>query len=209
MNASIRRLSTLIPSLVILSACAGANMTSYTPVHEKTKFKEDVLFRASRHAVEKLGIKLNTADGVAHTVDTREREVAISSIPRLSYKYSFHIETTGGVLSIEAKCTQNTASKEAEYKDCGDDRPKAVIREQEELTKKTLELAPTEEDTSVDWSNYGKEPPPEPADSAEKPKPKPKTGDNKKKAESGGTGAAPAAAKPENKADKKSDDYIP
>lgn len=160
-NATLIKHS-ILPALLLVTACGGANMTSYTPVNQKTKYSADQLFAASRDAVEKLGIKLQTADGVEHTVDTREREVAISSIPRLSYRYSFHIETKNGVLSIEAKCTQNSAAKESEFKDCGDDRPRLVLDEQEDITKKTLELAPTEEDKSYDWSNFNKNLPEEP-----------------------------------------------
>lgn len=151
----------ILPALLV-AACGGAHMTGYTPVNQKTKYSADQLYAAARLSVEALGLKLQTADGVEHTVDTREREVAISSIPRLSYRYSFHIETKGGILAIQARCQENSASKEGEYKDCGTDRPRQVIDEQDAIAKKTLELAPSQEDKSIDWSNYGKNLPEEP-----------------------------------------------
>lgn len=169
----------MLPALLLATACGGANMTSYTPAKEHTKYSADQLFAAAQDAVQKLGIKIQTADGVEHTVDTREREVAISSIPRLSYKYSFHIQTNRGILSVESRCTKNSASKESEFKDCGDERPRLVVDEQDDIVKKALELAPTEENKSYDWSNFGKnlpeEPPPDKDKDRAKEKGKPKT----------------------------------
>jgi hypothetical protein len=201
----LRRFPAILPALLLASACAGANMTTYSPHNEKTKFGQDELFKAAREAVLKLGVKLQMADGVAHTVDTREHEVAISSIPRLSYKYSFHIETTNGTLSIEAKCVKNSAAKEAEYTDCGEDRPKQVIEEQDAIAKKTLELAPNQTSDSYDWSKFGKEPPPEPEKSEAKAQPKGGAKGGGKAAPKPKAEAAPAAPA----APAKSDDYVP
>lgn len=156
-------------AVLVLSGCAGANMNTYTPVNEKTKYDPNTLFAAARAAVEKLQLRLQTAEIDQHTLETREREVAISSVPRLSYKYTIHIKTLGGVLSIESSCTKNSATAEAEFKDCGGERPKQVLDEQEAIRKKTLELAPTAAGKNYDWSNFGKDLPPEPPPS-EKPK---------------------------------------
>src|SRR5689334_25008598 len=115
-------------------------MTSYTPVEEKTKYKEDTLFRSARDAAEELGFVVTAGEGSA-TFDTREKEVATSSIPRLSYKYSFHVETQGGVLSIKATCSKNSTTNESEFKDCGADRPQRVVDLQAKLHKLTLARA--------------------------------------------------------------------
>src|SRR5690349_18169804 len=110
-------------SALFAAACGGASMTTYTPVNQKTKYSEDSLFEASRKGAENLGYIAKTGDNSSHSLDTREKEVAVSSVPRLSYRYSFHIETAGGVLAITTTCTQNSATNEHKFDDCGSDRP--------------------------------------------------------------------------------------
>src|SRR5512139_3141778 len=100
-------------ALLVLAGCGGAGMTSYTPVHEQTKLSADSLQMAARDAVEELGYVAVAVDSQTHALETREKEVAVSSVPRLSYKYSFHIETTDGLLAIVANCTQNSALNES------------------------------------------------------------------------------------------------
>ena len=130
-------------------------MTSYTPVDEHTKYSEDVLLSAAKKAAEQLQLHVMSGEGSA-TFDTREKEIAISSIPRLSYKYSFHVETTKGELIIQATCTENSSTAESEFKDCGDDdRPKRVVEQLAELRKRTLELAKKEQTRAPDFSGFG------------------------------------------------------
>src|SRR5260221_13753511 len=89
-------------ALLLTIGCASAGMTTYSPVSEKTKYSADTLYRAARDAAGELGFQVIGTEGTADAFDTREKQVAISSIPRLSYKYSFHVETSDGVLSIKA-----------------------------------------------------------------------------------------------------------
>jgi hypothetical protein len=145
---------TLGCALFVVVACSTANMTSYTPVEEKTKYKEDTLFRAARDAAEDLGFVVTAGEG-SSTFDTREKQVATSSIPRLSYKYTFHVETSGGVLSIKASCSKNSTTNESEFSDCGDDRPKRVVDLQEKLHQLTLKRAVKDQDRAPDFSHFG------------------------------------------------------
>ncbi|HEX7671905.1 MAG TPA: hypothetical protein VF395_20060, partial [Polyangiaceae bacterium] len=128
--------------------------------NEQTKFSADSLYSAARDAADQLKY-VPRADPQSHSIDTREKEVATSSIPRLSYKYSFHIETSGGLLSITAACTKNSATSEATYSECGDDRPERVVQELAALKKRTLELAPKVEANAPDWGSFGKAEEPE------------------------------------------------
>ncbi|HVU03671.1 MAG TPA: hypothetical protein VHE30_18055 [Polyangiaceae bacterium] len=139
----------LLAPLVV--ACGGANMTTYTPVHEETKYSEDSFFAAARTGAERLGYVTRASDSATHALDTREKQVAVSSVPRLSYKYSFHIETGGGTLSIEATCLENSATNENSFKDCGDDRPDRVVKELAALKKEILEAAPSASRDKTDW----------------------------------------------------------
>jgi hypothetical protein len=175
--ARLRRFSLLLLAASQF-ACAGAGMTTYTPVREKTKVSADTLHRASRDAIEALGYQPVAVDAQTHSLDTREKEVAVSSIPRLSYKYAFHIETTGGILAIDAKCTQNSASNEATFEDCGEDRPERVVNAMAQIKKRILATAPTIDAQNPDWKSLESPPP----DEDEKPAAKEdeKTGDDKK-----------------------------
>jgi hypothetical protein len=193
-----RFIAGFVASVFFAVACSTANMTSYTPVEEKTKYKEDTLFRSARDAAEELGFVVTAGEGSA-TFDTREKQVATSSIPRLSYKYTFHVETAGGVLSIKTTCSKNSTTNESEFKDCGDDRPKRVIEFQEKLHKLTLARAKKNQDNSPDWSHFGE---PEESDSD-------KTADKDDKSDKGDDKADKSDKKSDDKADKsdkKSDD---
>ena len=149
-----------LAALVIAGACTTANMTDYTPVNEKTKFSEDVLYRAARDTAEHLDLRVQAGDN-GTTFDTREKQVATSSIPRLSYKFSFHVETSGGVLAIKANCVKNSTTSESEFSDCGDDRPARVVELQAALRKQTLERAKADNSNSSDFAHFGE---PEEAD---------------------------------------------
>lgn len=182
-----------LSALVYLTGCGTAGMTTYAPVQQKTKYSADALHIAARDAIDQLGYQPAGGDASAHVIETREKQVATSSIPRLSYKYSFKIETSNGILEISATCVQNSATSETTFKDCGDDRPQRVVNEQKKLAKRILENAPNAESKNVDWSNYG-QPEPEP----EKPE---KADKDDKKADK----KADKGDKKEDKADKKSD----
>jgi hypothetical protein len=190
-----RFIAGFVASVFFAVACSTANMTSYTPVEEKTKYKEDTLFRSARDAAEELGFVVTAGEGSA-TFDTREKEVATSSIPRLSYKYTFHVETQGGVLSIKATCSKNSTTNEGEFKDCGDDRPKRVVDLQEKLHKLTLARAKKNKDNSPDWSHFGE---PEESDSD-------KTADKDDKSDKGDDKSDKSDKKSADKDDKKSAD---
>jgi hypothetical protein len=196
-------------ALVYVAGCGTAGMTTYTPVHQKTKYSPDSLHIAARDAIDQLGYAPAGGDAGAHVIETREKQVATSSIPRLSYKYSFKIETSNGVLQIEATCVQNSATSESTFKDCGDDRPQRVVNEQKKLAKRILEIAPNAEAKNVNWEGYG-EPEPEPekaekADKDEKGKKGDKADKKEEKAEKKEEKADKKADKAEDKADKKSD----
>jgi hypothetical protein len=131
----------LLTSTLTLAACGGAGMRSYEPVHQKTQFDQEQLFGAAQRSIEKLGYFPTKLDRASYSVSTREKEVGYSSVPRLSYKYSYTIETRGGDLRIVANCTMNSSVKRETFDDCGEDRPKQVIEEMEVLREKILELA--------------------------------------------------------------------
>jgi len=200
-----RFIAGFVASVFFAVACSTANMTSYTPVEEKTKYKEDTLFRSARDAAEELGFVVTAGEGSA-TFDTREKEVATSSIPRLSYKYTFHVETQGGVLSIKATCSKNSTTNESEFKDCGDDRPKRVVEFQEKLHKLTLARAKKNQDNSPDWSHFG-EPEESDSDKTADKADKGDKGDDKsdKKNDDKADKADKKSADKDDKADKKSD----
>ena len=151
----------LLSALVSVAACGGAGMKTYTPVHQKTKYSADSLHIAARDAIDQLGYQPAGGDSEAHVIETREKQVAVSSIPRLSYKYAFKIETTNGVLAIDCSCVENSATNEGSFKDCGDDRPQRVINEQKKLLKRILEIAPNAESKNVNWEGYGQPEPEE------------------------------------------------
>ena len=123
------------------TACAGADMEPYLPTAQKTKFAPDTLFAASTKALEDKGYVTTNADPERYSVETREKETAVSSVPRLSYKYSWKIVTAGGTLAITSRCTQNSSMAREKFEDCGDERPKRLRDEQEELRSEILERA--------------------------------------------------------------------
>src|SRR5687767_7712218 len=126
---------------ISLSACAGAEMEPYLPTAQKTKIAPETLFSASTKALEDKGYVTTNADPERYSVETREKETAISSVPRLSYKYSWKIVTAGGTLAISSSCKQNSSMAREKFEDCGDERPKRLRDEQEELRSEILERA--------------------------------------------------------------------
>jgi hypothetical protein len=183
--------------LVSVVGCGGAGMNTYTPVHQKTKYSADSLHIAARDAIDQLGYQPAGGDEGAHVIETREKQVAVSSIPRLSYKYAFKIETTNGVLEINSTCVENSATSENSFKDCGDDRPQRVINEQKKLLKRILEIAPNAESKNVNWEGYGQPEPAEDKSSKDEKDDKGKKGDKADKESK--------ADKKDEKADKKDD----
>lgn len=180
-------------ALVFAAACTTAHMTDYTPVNEKTKYSEDVLLSAAKGAADELGLRVVAGEG-SSTFDTREKEVATSSIPRLSYKYTFHVETTHGELVIRSTCVENSTTNESDFKDCGDDRPERVVQLQAALRKRTLERAKTEQARAPDFSGFG-----EPEADADKPQ-------DGKDSKSGGDKASAAGDKHDDDANKSTKD---
>jgi hypothetical protein len=124
-----------------LSACAGAEMEPYLPTAQKTKFSPETLFAASTAALEDKGYVTTNADPERFSVETREKETAVSSVPRLSYKYTWKVVTSGGTLAITSQCKQNSSMAREKFEDCGDERPKRLRDEQEELREAILERA--------------------------------------------------------------------
>lgn len=116
-------------------------MDAYTPVKEKTRYDADQLLSAAEQSMRDLGYRTVKLDRSSHRVSTREKEVGYSSVPRLSYKYSFQVETTGGQLVIEADCKMNSAMSREKFSDCGDERPDRVLDELAALRKAILEEA--------------------------------------------------------------------
>lgn len=200
--------TTALFALVFAAGCGGAGMNTYTPVHQKTKYSADSLHIAARDAIDQLGYQPAGGDNEAHVIETREKQVAVSSIPRLSYKYAFKIETTNGVLEINASCVENSATNENSFKDCGDDRPQRVINEQKKLVKRILEIAPNAESKNVNWEGFGQPEPEEDKsakdDNADKGK-KGDKADKEDKADKKEEKADKKADKKDDKADKKSD----
>jgi hypothetical protein len=123
------------------TACGGAGMTAYKPFEQKTKHSPEALFQASTHALEAMDYQIRTRDPTTFTIETREREIAYSSVPRLSYKYTLKIVTANGTLRITSTCKQNSAMKRQEFDDCGDERPSRVLADQEDFVKDTLKRA--------------------------------------------------------------------
>jgi hypothetical protein len=120
--------------------CGGAGMTSYTPAKEKTKFSEDDLFTATVRALEAKGYTA-IPDREQLVVKTREKEISVSSVPKLSYKYTWQIQTKGGTLAINSTCQENSAMSRTEFEDCGDDRPQRMVDEQQSLVAEILDEA--------------------------------------------------------------------
>ena len=131
----------LVVGALACAACAGADMEPYLPTAQKTKFGPDTLFVASTKTLEDRGYITTNADPERFSVETREKETAISSVPRLSYKYSWKVVTAGGTLAITSRCTQNSSMAREKFEDCGDERPKRLRDEQEELRADILERA--------------------------------------------------------------------
>ena len=129
--------------MLALALCAcGAGMKSYQPVNEKTKLSEDDLFRASVSALEARDY-VAISEGERYYVETREKEVAVSSVPRLSYKYTWQIQTKDSMLSITVTCKENSSTARTEFEDCGEERPERLVKEQKELHDDILKRAKT------------------------------------------------------------------
>jgi hypothetical protein len=124
-----------------LSGC-GASMKSYQPVNEKTKHSEDDLYTASVAALEARDY-VAIQDRERYLVETREKEVSVSSVPRLSYKYTWQIQTREGSLSIISTCKENSSTDRTKFEDCGDERPDKLVKEQEDIRQDILMRAKT------------------------------------------------------------------
>jgi len=133
--------TTMLLGAFLLVGCGGANMKSYTPISEKTKYPPETLFAAARRALEAGGHDVIRSDPETYTLLTKEKEYYVSSVPRLSYKYAWTIVTADGKLSITVSCKQNSSMERKAYEDCGDERPARVIDEQDDLRKAILQRA--------------------------------------------------------------------
>jgi hypothetical protein len=197
--------SFVLCAVLYAAGCGGAGMNTYTPVHQKTKYSADSLHIAARDAIDQLGYQPAGSDAQAHVIETREKQIAVSSIPRLSYKYAFKIETANGVLEINATCVQNSATSENSFQDCGDDRPQRVINEQKKLLKRILEIAPNAESKNVNWEGFGQPEPEEDKSEKDEKADKGKKGDKADKEDKKDEKADKKSDKKDDKADKKDD----
>ena len=144
-------------------ACSPSGMRAYTPVEEKTKFSGEALHLATRKTFEMSEHPIVLNDPGSGTITTRLKEIATSSVPRLSYRYSYKVGTQGGVLTIDTTCTQNSTMAPTEFTDCGADRPGRIGLEQTTLRDKILKRAAKIGDSvdETDWSEKPDEPEPE------------------------------------------------
>jgi hypothetical protein len=135
----------VIPGLALAaalaSACTTSDMQAYTPVKQKTAYEEDRLRDAARQALEAQDYVPVSTDARPSLLETREKEVFVSSVPRLAYRYSFLVDTKDGVLTIDSSCKQNSAMGREDFEDCGSERPQRVIDEQKKLVAAILERA--------------------------------------------------------------------
>jgi hypothetical protein len=134
-------LSFVIVALGTASACTTSDMQAYTPVKQKTAHSEDTLRHAARQALEAQDYVAVSTDERPSVLETREKEVFVSSVPRLAYRYSFRVDTKGGQLSIDSTCKHNSAMAREAFEDCGSERPQRVLDEQEKLRAAILERA--------------------------------------------------------------------
>lgn len=143
MDAYDSRFSLALLAAVLIGACTTSDMQAYTPVKEKTGHSEQNLRDAAFQALEAQGYSAFSSDAQPTVLETREKEVFVSSVPRLAYRYTFRVDTKGGVLSIETTCKKNSAMERQEYEECGEERPKRVMDEQQKLRDGILERAKT------------------------------------------------------------------
>jgi len=118
-------------------------MVSYTPVQEKTKLSSDALFQAASSVLEEKGHPITDRDSTTYTIKTREKEIAVSTVPMLSYKYQYTVVTKDNTLTITTTCRQNSSMKRTEFEDCGDERPSRVVDETEKIKTAILDKAKT------------------------------------------------------------------
>lgn len=147
----------------MLAACAG---TKYKPVEAKTKYSEDILFDAARRSLEDADLVVINRNRDEYTMETRVREVATSSIPKLSYRYHYTVSTKEGVLNIAAECEENSALARTKFEKCSS-YPSELLAELSQLKDDILERAKTTDDPSFDWEAaekkaYAEDNPPEP-----------------------------------------------
>jgi hypothetical protein len=124
---------------VAVAACTTSNMQAYEPIKHKTSHSEEVLVPVARAALESRGYVAIAKEDDPSAMATREKEVFVSSVPRLAYRYTLVISTKDGVLTIDSTCQKNTAMERQEFESCGDERPEKVITEQEEIKKEILD----------------------------------------------------------------------
>jgi hypothetical protein len=135
----------MIAFALLVAGCASAGMRNYTPVSEKTSYPPEDLLYAARAELDASGHDVVRMEPGEFWLQTREQEVAVSSVPRMSYKYAFKVTTAGGTLSISASCKQNSSTDRTKFEECGKERPKAVIEEQKRLKDAILTRAKSEE----------------------------------------------------------------
>ena len=88
-----------------------------------------------------LSVFIGLEDTDAYLVRSKEREVSVSSIPKLSYRYHFTIKTAEGKLSITVTCEENSAMDEKKFEKCGDEVPEQIVEDQEQLHHKITVIA--------------------------------------------------------------------
>ncbi len=116
-------------------------MQEYHPVSQKLSMDEGQLLSVARSAAEKLGYVPIEDDAHPYWFETRRKEIAVSSVPRIAYRYTFQVSTKGGALAITSTCTENSSMHREQYDPCGDERPKHVIDQQEALKKAIVDGA--------------------------------------------------------------------
>ena len=135
-----------IAGLALLAAslqlgCVGSNKVPYTPVSEKTKFEDSTLLQAAVRALEEMDYDIGVEDTDAYMVRSRVREVSVSSIPKLSYRYHWTIKAAEGKLTINVSCEENSATDEKKFEKCGDEVPEQIVEDQTQLQHKILVIA--------------------------------------------------------------------
>lgn len=183
----------MISLALLVAGCAGAGMRNYTPVSEKTSYPPEDLLYAARAELDASNHDVVRMEPGEFWLQTREQEVAVSSVPRMSYKYSFKVTTTGGTLSITASCKQNSSTDRTKFEECGKERPKAVIEEQKRLKDAILARAKSEQKEAASAkASEGSEGSTESSEKTEKTEKKDE--DKSKEPEKSGTKKSPKSA---------------
>jgi len=127
--------------VALQTGCGGVEKEAYTPVQEKTKLEESTLLQASVRALEEMDYEIGLEDTEAYMVRSRMREVSVSSVPKLSYRYYFTIKTAEGTLGISVSCEENSALDKKKFESCGDEVPSQIVEDQRQLHGKIILIA--------------------------------------------------------------------